>query len=114
MSYKLGLMLSLLYMMSTILLGGDIYALIAVRNHLDDIALTVAFRISKEGYVSPSTKQFIEDEGAYFRAITNITPRVGDTYVFEIYKEYEPIIIKKSTMEVAVRRTTVVGFYETN
>ena len=112
MSYKLGLLLSVVYMISTLLLGGDIFCLIAIHNNLDAIALTVSYRISIEGYVSQSTLDWIHNEGADYYAVTTNTPRIGDTFVFEIYKDYEPIIIKKSTMRIAVRRSTVVGFYE--
>lgn len=112
MSYKLGLLLSCLYMMATLLVGGDIYCLIAVRNNLDAIALTVAYRISIDGRVSDETIAFVENEGAKFQAHTASVPPIGGTYVFEIYKEYEPIVIQRSTMHVGVRRSTVVGFYE--
>jgi len=112
MSYKLGLLLSLVYMISTLLLGGDIFCLIAVHNNLDAIALTVSYRISMDGRVSNETIDWIRNEGAEYVAVTETTPRIGDTFVFEIYKDYEPMIIKKSTIRVAVRRSTVVGFYE--
>ena len=112
MSYKLGLLLSLVYMISTLLVGGDIFCLIAIHNNLDAIALTVSYRIGIDGYVSEQTIDWIHNEGAEYYAVTETTPRIGDTFVFEIYKDYEPIIIKKSTMRIAVRRSTVVGFYE--
>ena len=113
MAYNVGLLLSAVYMMATLLLGGDVYCLIAVRNNLDAIALTVSYRISMEGRVSDSILQFVENEGACFEDLTHYVPPVGGTYVFEIYKEYTPIVISKQAMRVAVRRSTIVGFYET-
>lgn len=114
MSYSIGLLLSFFYMMATLLLGGDVYCLTSVRNNLDAIALTVSYRVSIEGRLSQDIVSFVEDEGAHIINITAYNPPIGGTLVFEVYKEYEPIIIQKSTMRVAVRRSTVVGFYEVN
>ena len=113
MSYNIGLMLSLVYMISILLLGGDVYCLTSIRNNLDAIALTVSYRISLEGRLSDSTVSLVESEGAFIRDLTHYTPPIGGTLIFEVYKEYEPLVIGKSAMEIVVRRTAVVGFYQT-
>lgn len=113
MSYNIGLLLSVVYLIGILLLGGDIFCVTAVRNNLDAIALTVAYRISFEGRLSDATVSLVQSEGAEIRDLTHYTPPIGGTVIFEVYKEYVPIILQKSTMEIVVRRTAVVGFYET-
>ena len=113
MSYNIGLMLSVVYMIAILLLGGDVYCLTSIRNNLDAIALTVAYRISLEGRLSNSTVEMVENEGASIRDLTEYTPQIGGTVIFEVYKEYVPLVIQKSAIEIVVRRTTVVGFYQT-
>ena len=113
MSYNIGLILSIVYMIAILLLGGDVYCLTSIRNNLDAIALTVSYRISLEGRLSESTISLVEQEGANIRDLTHYTPPIGSTVIFEVYKEYVPLVIQKTAMEIVVRRTAVVGFYDT-
>lgn len=113
MSYSIGLTLSIVYMIAIMLLGGDIYCVTSIRNNLDALALTVSYRVSLDGRLSDDTVSFVESEGANIRSITTYTPSIGSTFVFEVYKEYEPMVMKKSAMEIVVRRSAVVGFYDT-
>lgn len=111
MAYKLGLLLSMAFIMSVLLLSGDLLALSSIHSHLDSMALTVAYRISLDGRVSPKTLDWIGSEKVKFHAVTSGAPAIGDTFVFELIKEFEPLILDKTTMSICVRRSTVVGFY---
>lgn len=111
MSYKLGLMLSLVFLMSVFLMAGDMFCVSAIHNDLDSIALTVSYLVSRDGYVSDATRQFVEDSGADL-TLPSESPRIGDIYSFEVSKSYTPIIISREAIVITVKRTTVVGYYQ--
>ncbi len=115
MSYKLGLLLSIAFMMAVLLLGTDLALLDAVENQVDAIALIVCQRISYDGAVKNSTIQYVTDHNANFVVVEgpNYGTAFGDTFVFKIQKQYSPIILSKSPVTVTVTRAAVVGFYRT-
>ena len=111
MSYKLGLMLSLVFLMCVFMMAGDMFCVAAIHSDLDSISLTVSYLISRDGWVSESTREFAEDSGATLH-LPSAAPRIGDTYTFEVSKEYSPIIISRDPIVVTVKRSTVVGYYQ--
>ena len=112
MSYKLGLLLSLVFLVVVFLFAGDMLCISAVRSDLDSIALTVSYRISMDGKVSEYTKKWVDECGATL-TLPYLTPRIGDIYTFEVSRKYQPIIISSEAMTITVKRSTIVGYYET-
>ncbi len=112
MAYKLGLLLSFVFMMSVMLFAGDLLCVSQIHSALDSIALTVSYRVAKEGMVSDETKDFVRNSGAEFIPVTSGTPSLGETYEFIIAKRYKPIIMSKNETVISVKRSTVIGFYD--
>ncbi|MCR5079087.1 MAG: hypothetical protein K6B65_04125 [Bacilli bacterium] len=112
MASKLGLLLSSVFMIFVMLTVGDLMCLSTIRSGLDSLAVTVGYRLAKDGYYSPSTETLITKYGATFKAITKSAPRVGDTYEFALSKEYKPLFMSKNTMVITVTHATIVGFYD--
>ena len=112
MSYKLGLLLSLVFLVVVFLFAGDMLCISAIRSDLDSIALTVSYRISMDGKVSDETKKWVDQCGAKL-TLPYLAPRIGDIYSFEVSREYKPIIISSKAMTITVKRSTIVGYYET-
>lgn len=112
MAYKLGILLSLVFMMSVMLFAGDLLCISQIRSALDAIALTVSYRIAKEGRISEETKRFVVESGGIFIPVSPGIPALGETYVFKIAKKYRPIILSKTETVITVKRSTVIGFYD--
>lgn len=110
MSYKLGLLLSMLFLMSVLLLSGDLVCISANLSELDSIALTAAYQISINGRIDETTIAFVEKQNASIKSLSGDTLSLGSTMVFRVYREYQPLIISKDTMTLNVQRSTVVGF----
>ncbi len=114
MSYKLGLLLSLAFLMSILLLSGDLMNVSIVKNALDSLATTVSYRIAREGRVSQKTMEMIASYDAVIElqdgAATSF--RIGDTVVYYLRKDYDPFLLKKETMHIGVKRSAVVGYYK--
>lgn len=114
MSYKLGLLLSLTFLMSLLLMSADLMNVTIVKNALDSLATTVGYRISRDGRVSNATLDLIASYDATFtlEGGTATSFRIGDTVVYFLTKDYDPFLIKKETMHIGVRRSAVVGYYK--
>lgn len=113
MSYKLGLLLSLTFMMAVLLLAGDLLNLASIKGSLDALGTVVSYRISSEGTISESTRDLVSSYGASLRLEEGTRPnfRIGDTVTFYLEKDYQAFVLKKDAMRVAIRRSAVVGYY---
>lgn len=111
MSYKLGLLLSVAFLVATFLFGADLILLNAMYQQVDGVALVVAQRIALDGVVGDKTIAYVESQGAKYVALTYESPAVGDAFTFAIEKAYTPIIMTKSAFNVRVVRTCIAGFY---
>lgn len=114
MSYKLGLLLSLTFLMSLLLMSGDLMNVTIVKNALDSLATTVGYRISRDGRVTNETLDLIASYEATFTLESGAATsfRIGDTVVYTLTKDYDPFLLKKETMHIGVRRSAVVGYYK--
>lgn len=111
MAYKLGLMLSLIFVMSVMLLGGDIVAISSLHSSLDALSLVVARSIGKEGRVSSSTYSLVKSHKANIQYNQASVPAVGEKMTFALYKYYNSFVLSKEKLKITVTRTVIVGYY---
>lgn len=113
MSYKLGLLLSLTFLMAVLFLAGDMMNLASVKASLDALGTVVSYRIASDGTVNESTERLISSYGATFRYEDGKKPlfRIGEIVTYYLEKGYDPFVVSKSTMRVSVKRSAVVGYY---
>ncbi len=112
MSYKLGLMLSFVFLMSVFLLGGDVVCVLAIHSELDALALTVARRLESDGTLTQATVDFVESRGAFVHLLGSGQPALGEPISFEVYRFYQSFVMSKETMAITVTRTAIVGYYQ--
>lgn len=113
MSYKMGLLLSLVFVMSVMLLGGDLVCLTSIHNQLDALSITVAHRFETDGALLESTKRFIEANQARIRVQNDYVPAIGEEVTFTLYRPYQSFVMSNEEMMISVTRTAVVGYYRT-
>lgn len=112
MSYKLGLILSIAFLMSVLLLSSDLINVAIIKNSLDALSLTVSYRMAQEGRVSPGTRQLVESYGARLNIVDDREAfRIGDTVVYFLEKDYQPFVLGKTSRQISVRRSAVIGYY---
>lgn len=112
MASKLGFLLSTIFFVFVFLMAGDMLCISQIRSGLDSLAVTVGYRIAKEGTLSKDTRGMVADFGATIKSKTVGAPAIGDTYTFTLTKEYNPLIISQNTMVITVTHSTIVGFYD--
>lgn len=112
MSYKMGFILSLIFVFQIFLLGSDILCIQVLFSQLDSAALSAGYMIANDAGITQTTIDFIaETTGGTISCTKNCSPRFGDTLVFEVVVQYDPLIMQSSPMNIVVTRSTVIGYY---
>ena len=112
MSYKLGMILSMIFVLSFLLLGGDMMCLSAAYSELDATSITIGYVIAKSGRVDDEFLDLIEEKyNVTFLDVSPKNPSYGDVVDFIIYRNYHPIILSNDDIALKAKRTTVVGYY---
>lgn len=110
MAYKFSMLLSLVFLIFAFMLAGDITIVSSIRSELDNLALTVSYRLARDGYLSTEALNLIGDFGAELIEIDDEQPAFGQTVRFILGKEYDPLLISKETMTITVKGAAVVGY----
>ncbi|MGI6713483.1 MAG: hypothetical protein ACOX3K_00205 [Bacilli bacterium] len=112
MGSKVGVLLSLLFVLQVLLFGGDLSNIQIIHSELDALATHVAQRIGYDGMITEETIEYVLSyPNTYFQCLENCAPHYGDTVVFVITRDFQPLIIQKEKMTIAVKRSTVIGYY---
>ncbi len=111
MGYKMGFLLSLIFIVQLFIIGGDMMSIQILYTNLDAVSVTAGQAISKYGEISDSVIRLVENEAhASIEAITTETPSFGSLFEFRIYTSYKPYIISTEEMEISVSRSVVIGY----
>jgi len=112
MSYNLGLILSSIFVVIFLLLGGDMMCLSSAYSQLDSNSISIGYLIAKSGRIDTEYLTYLEDlYKVTFDSISPTNAHQGDVVTFVIYKMYDPLIIAKTEMKLTASRTTVIGYY---
>ena len=113
MSSKLGLLLSLTFMMAVLLLSGDLINVAILKNTLHSLSVVVSYRLQTDCRITVETENLIQSYGATYTLETEgrTAFRIGETVTYFLSKEYAPFVLQKQRMHVTVRRSAVIGYY---
>lgn len=112
MSYKMGFILSLIFVIQIFLLGSDILCVQVIYSELDAVALSAQYMIANDAGLTAATAEFVESTiGGTITCTANCSPRFGDALVFEIAVTYDPLIMASEPMTLVVQRSAVIGYY---
>ena len=112
MSYKLGLVLSMVFVVLFLLLGGDMMCLSAAYSYLDSNSISIGYLIAKNSRVDEEYLSYLEDVyKVTFEAVSPSNPSIGDVVQYTIYRLYHPLIMASHDIKLTASRTTVIGYY---
>ena len=112
MSYKIGLLLSMVFVALFFLFSADLISIQSVYSTLDAKSSNISYLISRNGIIDQDFIDYIEYNYAVaFDCPINLAPTFGEEITYSISTEYQPMVIDKSTMTITIYRMTVVGFY---
>ena len=112
MSYKIGLILSMIFVALFFLFGTDLITLESVYSNLDAKANNISYIISRTGVIDDDFINYVESTFSVdFDCPKNLSPEFGEKIVYQISTTYRPFVISKEEMTISVKRMTIVGFY---
>ena len=112
MSYKVGLIISMVFVSMCFLFGADLISIQSIYSSLDAKANNISYLISKNGVIDNRFKiQVQETYDVNFVCKNNPSPYIGEEITYTIFTNYQPLIINKRKMIIAITTMTVVGFY---
>ena len=112
MSYNLGMIISMVFVVAFVLLGGDMYCLSSAYSALDNTSITVGYLIAKSGRVDNEYLTNLESKyNITFENVNPSSPSPGEVVDFTIYRMYSPLVISTSQIKIVAKRSTVVGYY---
>lgn len=112
MSYKIGLLLSMIFVALFFLFSADLISLQSAYSMLDAKANNISYIISRNGAIDTNFMYYIENTfNVEFICEPNPAPEFGEKIYYEITTTYRPLIIGKEEMTLSVKRMTIIGFY---
>ena len=112
MSYKIGLLLSMIFVSLFFLFGADLISLQSAFSMLDAKANNISYIISRNGTIDNEFINYIETTfNVDFICDINLSPEFGEKITYEITTVYSPLVISKEDIVISVKRMTIVGFY---
>ena len=112
MSYKVGLILSMVFVALFFLFGADLITLESVYSTLDAKANNISYIISRNGVINTDFKYYIETTfSVEFDCPNNTSPTFGEQIIYTISTTYRPLVISKTEMTIKIKRMTIIGFY---
>ena len=112
MSYKIGLLLSMIFVAMFFLFGADMISLQSAYSLLDAKANNISYIISRNGAIDENFVNYIETTfNVDFICDINLAPEFGEKIYYEITTTYSPLIIGKEEMTISIKRMTIIGFY---
>lgn len=112
MSYKVSLILSMVFVVMFFLFAGDMISLQFAYSNLDAKAITIAHLISESAAVDKTFIDQVEEKFEVdFYLLNKTTPYFGDVVDYIVAKEYKSIVISNKAITLSVQRSSVVGYY---
>ncbi|MCQ2086936.1 MAG: hypothetical protein MJZ37_02540 [Bacilli bacterium] len=111
MSYKLSLMMSMIFVVFFSVFSID---LIMIQNSyalLDSKSINISYFLSKNGDVSSDAINYIERfYHVDFTLVSDSNPAFGDDIIYNLSTTYHPFIIGEE-FNITIQRMTVVGYF---
>ena len=112
MSYKIGLILSMIFVALFFLFFSVLISLQSAFSLLDAKANNISYIISRNGAIDEDFIDYIEDTfNVNFDCPINYSPTFGEKITYQISTTYSPLVISKDEMIISVKRMTIIGFY---
>lgn len=111
MAYKVGFLLSLIFVVQLFIFSGDLLAVQVIYTNLDAVSVTAGNIISRKGGITQDVIDLVyEEAGATITSVGDNTPMFGSIFEYRISKTYDPYLISNDEMEIAVQRSVVIGY----
>ncbi|MEG0978149.1 MAG: hypothetical protein RSA91_05295 [Bacilli bacterium] len=116
MGSKLGLILSLGFLLVTYLFGLDIILLHITYSNVEAVASSASTYFSRNGGITclEYVKTYVAKElgGKGTVVLVDQSSKVGELFTFKVDYLYSPIVMNKTTIKISVKRSSYIGQYD--
>ena len=111
MSYKLALILSMVFVVFFSLFAVDLIAIQNTYSLLDSKSINVSYFLARTGDTSEEALMYIERTyNVKIQLISGSQPAFGDDIIYNLSTTYKPIVMGDS-FKITIQRMTVVGYF---
>lgn len=111
MAYKLGFILSLVFIVELFVLASDIISIQIIYTNLDAVSVVAGQSISKYGGITQDVINIVETEAkAHIEPVGDNTPMFGSLFEYRIYRDFNPYIVSTKAMEISITRSVMIGY----
>lgn len=111
MSYKLALILSMVFVSFFSFFVVDLIGIQNSYSLLDSKSINISYFLAKNGDVSDETINYIERlYKVNFTLVSSKNPAFGDDIIYNLSTTYKPFVIGDS-FDLTIQRMTVVGYF---
>ena len=112
MGYKLGLIISMIFLAQLFVFTGDLISIQIIYTNLDAISVVAGNLISSRGGLDEEIVNLVyEQSGGHIEALGDETPMWGAVYQYKISREFTPWVMSNNPMDISVTRSVVIGYY---
>ena len=111
MSYKLSLIISMVFVVFFSFFAIDLLAIQNTYSLLDSKSINISYFLARHGDVSPEALNYIERiYHVDFKLLSSLNPAFGDDIIYNISTTYDPFVMG-DTLKITIQRMTVVGYF---
>jgi len=113
MASKIATILSLMFVVIFFLFASDMMCMQYLYSDLDSKAISIGYLIAQRRIINNEFKNYVESRyEIVFTYDGPEAPNYGSLVEYKVSKTFSPIIISSTDMEINVKRSTVVGYYD--
>lgn len=111
MSYKLSMIISMVFIALFSFFAVDMLIIQNTYSLLDSKSVNISYFLSKNGDVSDDSINYIERVyKVTFELLSDKNPAFGDDIIYNLSTTYHPFVIGDE-LEIKIQRMTVVGYF---
>lgn len=111
MSYKLSLIISMVFVMFFSLFAVDLIGIQNTYSLLDSKSINISYFLARNGDLSQEACMYIEQMyKVKFKCLTSSYPAFGDDIIYNISTTYKPFVLGDE-FTITIQRMTVVGYF---
>lgn len=111
MSYKLSLIISMVFVIFFSFFAIDLIGIQNAYSLLDSKSISISYYLSKRGDVSDHSINYIERVyNVSFELVSGRNPAFGDDIIYNLSTTYKPFVIGDE-LNITIQRMAVVGYF---
>jgi len=112
MSYKVGLLLSMIFLVSIFVFAGELISVQIIYTNIDAVSVTAGSIIARNGEITQDVVDLVSDEAsARIYSVNDAPPMFGEVFEYCIVREYDSKFLSREPLEISIVRSVIIGYF---